>query len=318
VTSTGDRRRRGVTRREVLRRGALVGAALAGGVGRAWGEAPPQGVRLDDVHSQLNATWVDRVVRPGGVDSLQETVRWAAARGLPVSISGGRHAMGGQQFAAGAVHLDMTSMGRILRLDAERGIATVEAGIEWPELVAGLLARQSGEARPWTIIQKQTGADRLSIGGALAANVHGRGLAWAPFVQDVEAFTLIDARGEAVRCSRRENPELFSLAVGGYGLFGPVAEVELRLARRRKLRRVVTTLDVDDLMAAFEGRIDRAAELGGSYFLTYHRWARRDQVERCHPRFREFLAAKRRHDPEERFQSDWYRHYRAMFQPLAS
>jgi hypothetical protein len=25
------------------------------------------------------------------------------------------------------------------------------------------------------------------------------------------------------------------------------------------------------------------------------------------------LRAKRRHDPEERFQSDWYRHYRAMF-----
>jgi hypothetical protein len=30
---------------------------------------------------------------------------------------------------------------------------------------------------------------------------------------------------------------------------------------------------------------------------------------------------KREHDPEERFQSDWYRHYRAMFEgaePLAT
>jgi hypothetical protein len=63
----------------------------------------------------------------------------------------------------------------------------------------------------------------------------------------------------------------------------------------------------------FRRLIDRAAEHGGSYFLTYHRWARRDQVERCHPRFRQFLNAKRRYDPDERFQSDWHRHYRAMF-----
>ena len=32
--------------------------------------------------------------------------------------------------------------------------------------------------------------------------------------------------------------------------------------------------------------IDTAAEFGGSYYLTYHRWATRDQVERCHPRMR--------------------------------
>jgi hypothetical protein len=30
-------------------------------------------------------------------------------------------------------------------------------------------------------------------------------------------------------------------------------------------------------------------------------------------RFAEFLRLKRRHDPDERFQSDWYRHYRTMF-----
>jgi hypothetical protein len=63
----------------------------------------------------------------------------------------------------------------------------------------------------------------------------------------------------------------------------------------------------------FRRLIDRAIECGGSYFLTYHRWARREQVESCHPRMTEFLALKRRHDPGEVFQSDWYRHYRQMF-----
>jgi FAD/FMN-containing dehydrogenase len=63
----------------------------------------------------------------------------------------------------------------------------------------------------------------------------------------------------------------------------------------------------------FRRLIDRAIEHGGSYFLTYHRWASRAQVEACHPQMAEFLRLKRRHDPGEVFQSDWYRHYRQMF-----
>jgi FAD/FMN-containing dehydrogenase len=63
----------------------------------------------------------------------------------------------------------------------------------------------------------------------------------------------------------------------------------------------------------FRRLIDRARERGGSYFLTYHRWATREQVLACYPQLPEFLALKRKYDPQERFQSDWYRHYRAMF-----
>ena len=64
---------------------------------------------------------------------------------------------------------------------------------------------------------------------------------------------------------------------------------------------------------AFRRLIDLTIPHGGSYYLTYHRWATRKQVETCYPQFPEFLRLKRRHDPEERFQSDWYRHYKAMF-----
>ncbi len=65
--------------------------------------------------------------------------------------------------------------------------------------------------------------------------------------------------------------------------------------------------------AAFRRLIDLAVERGGSFFLTYHKDARRDQIEACHPRFAEFLRKKLALDPEERFQSDWYRHHRALF-----
>jgi FAD/FMN-containing dehydrogenase len=70
---------------------------------------------------------------------------------------------------------------------------------------------------------------------------------------------------------------------------------------------------IERAAGAFRALIDLGIAHGGSYYLTYHRWARKDQVERCYPQMAEFLALKRRHDPDERFQSTWYRHYRQMF-----
>ena len=64
---------------------------------------------------------------------------------------------------------------------------------------------------------------------------------------------------------------------------------------------------------AFRRLIDRGLERGGKFYLTYHRWATREQIETAHPQFAEFLRQKRRYDPDERFQSEWYRHYREMF-----
>jgi FAD/FMN-containing dehydrogenase len=65
--------------------------------------------------------------------------------------------------------------------------------------------------------------------------------------------------------------------------------------------------------SAFRRLIDMGRRRGGSYFLTYHRWATRNQVEACYPRFAEFLREKRNFDPHERFTSDWYRHYKKKF-----
>lgn len=494
-----------MTRRDFLLRSlALCGAgalpALAGG---CTGGAPGQELWVNDIHSKLNRTRVADIVRPESTEALSALVRDARRTGSALSIAGGRHAMGGQQFGTGTTLVDTTAMTQVQDFDRDRGLVEVEAGIQWPALHAYLREAQTGGGSAWGFNQKQTGADRLSLGGALSANVHGRGLRLKPIVQDIESFLLIDAEGRTLRCSRDENAELFRLAIGGYGNFGIVASVRLRLVPRIKLRRVVEIGRIDGLMEAFESRmadgfmygdfqfstdnasegflrqgvfscyapvddntpmvegqeelgeadwrrllylshadkrkafetyagyylstsgqvywsdthqlslyvdhyhealdrqlgvsepggemiteiyvprpalgrfmeqvradflehgvefiygtirlierddetvlawarqpyacvifnlhvrhttvgiakaaddfrrlIDRAIDFGGSYFPTYHRWATRDQVLRCHPRMIEFLRAKRRFDPDARFQSNWYRHYRDMF-----
>lgn len=216
---------------------------------------------VNDVHSRLNATSVAEIVAPRDPDELCAAVRDAAARGLPVAIAGGRHAMGGQQFCEGGVLVDTLRMSRALALDAERGLLEMEAGAQWPEVIAATHALQGEEIR-WGIRQKQTGADGLTLGGSVAANGHGRGLLMGPMVEDVEALTVVTAAGELVRCSREENGELFSLVVGGYGLFGVIATVTLRLGERAPLRRLVNVMDVDEAVPAFYRRVSEGCLYG--------------------------------------------------------
>src|SRR6266851_5746460 len=166
---------------------------------------------VNDIHSQLNATRVNRIIRPLSANDLRSTLITAKSEDKAISIAGGRHSMGTQQFGTGTILVDMTGMNRVLNLDRERGIIDVEAGIEWPQLIDYLINAQTGREKQWGIVQKQTGADRLSIGGALASNVHGRGLKFKPIIDQVESFTLMNHTGAIVRCSREENPELFRL-----------------------------------------------------------------------------------------------------------
>ena len=77
---------------------------------------------------------------------------------------------------------------------------------------------------------------------------------------------------------------------------------------------VHTPAGTEQAAGRFRRLIDMARARRGSFFLTYHRFATREQIEDCYPGFRDFLDRKRQVDPEERFQSEWYRHYRTMFQ----
>ncbi len=489
-----------ISRREFI----LGSAALAlyrGGVGALSAEPAP--ILVNDIHSELNPTRVLAVEEPKSVEDIQRIVRAAAKDRKIISVAGGRHAMAGQQFGTDSILIDIRKMNRTLGLENERGILEIESGIEWPELIQSYLGLQGGDHPHWGIAQKQSGADRLTIAGTMAANAHGRGLTRKPFIADVESFALVDASGEVRTCSRSENSELFRLVHGGYGLFGIVSSARLRLIPRMKVERVVEIKTVDDIPAAFEKRIADGFQYGdfqfaieresedflhtgvfscyrpvsddtpmppgrkelsaaswmellslahtdkkkafqayadyylstngqvywsdlhqlsfypdhyhrtidakfhapfpaseiiteinvprselksffdearddfrkheveliygtvriidrdndsfmpwaresyactifnlhtvhspegirrsrdafrrlinmavrrkGTYYLTYHRYATRSQIESCYPSFPEFLKLKRKYDPDERFQSDWYRHYRTMF-----
>lgn len=217
--------------------------------------AAPPGLEINDLHARINPVRVAQIEMPATLAEVQAAVKRAKEKGLAMSIAGTRHAMGGQQFGAGTVLFDMTAMHDVLRLDRQNKLVEAEAGITWPDLLDFLHANQAESEGVLTIRQKQAGADRMTLGGALGANAHGRGLTLKPIASDVESIILVDGDGVAMRCSRTERPDVFRLAIGGYGLFGVIATVTLRLVPRQRLEHDVAMVDASGLAAAFQQRI---------------------------------------------------------------
>jgi FAD/FMN-containing dehydrogenase len=195
-------------------------------------------------------------------------VATAAARGQPLAVCGARHAMGGQQFLTNGTLLDTRRLNHVRWFDRNEALIELGAGTTWPDVIRGYLALQRGPGPAFGIRQKQTGADRLTLGGAVSANMHGRTLAAQPFVADIEGLEVATPTGELLRCSREQNPELFRHVVGGYGLFGVVTAVTLRLVPRVKVERCVTRLEIEELIDAFDERIAAGHLYGDFQFAT--------------------------------------------------
>lgn len=221
---------------------------------------------LNDVHSRLNPTRVAQVLRPVSVAEVQAAVTFARREGLCITVGGSRHAMGGQQFGPDTLHLDMRALNGVVSHDASRGLLHMGAGADWQAVVRASHSIPGPQGRRWGIRQKQTGVDEVSLGGSIAANAHGRGLCMQPLGEDIESLTLVDAQGQLRHCSRTQEPELFSLVVGGYGLFGIVCSATLRLAPRQRVRRVVDILDLEEAQAAIERRVAQGCLYGDFQF----------------------------------------------------
>src|SRR3954466_4089638 len=138
-----------LTRREFIRTAALF--ALAPSI-QAEREKE---IWVNDVHSQLNRTRVRELLRPRTQEELAELVRSASRKGVPISVSGCRHSMGGQQFATDSICIDTRDLDRVIAFDRERCLLEAEAGIQWPKLIRAYRDAQTGETNQWGIAQKQ-------------------------------------------------------------------------------------------------------------------------------------------------------------------
>ncbi len=114
---------------------------------------------------------------------------------------------------------------RLLAFDPETGWLRAEAGLSLAKLHARFLRR--GWSSPVA-----PGTEHVTLGGMLAADVHGKNHHRAgSFGEHVRALRMRVADGRILEVTEESEPELFRATLGGMGLTGHVLEVELRLER---------------------------------------------------------------------------------------
>ena len=123
----------------------------------------------------------------------------------------------------GGVLLDTKRLGRFMEFDDQRGILRCEGGVTLADILEIFVPR--GWFLPVT-----PGTKYVSIGGAIANDVHGKNHHWAgTFGCHILAFELLRSTGERFICSLQHHADLFKATIGGLGLTGLILWADIQL-----------------------------------------------------------------------------------------
>ncbi len=263
------------------RRGVLAGISAAAGVaaGRFLfqpqsdpGPAFPAEIPVEDGAIVLNDAGeltptrvaVHLTVKEPPQDAMTGRLRTALAEAVkanrPFIASAARHSMGGQSLVENGTALTLDQ--DWLEADTTSGTYRVAAGARWSTVISKL------DAIGFSPAVMQSNND-FGVASTFSVNAHGWPVPFSGCGSTVRSIRLMTADGNLVTCSRTENAELFNHAMGGYGLFGIITELELDMVPNLLLepsfehlagedlgRRFAEVLAGDSTIAMAYGRMD--------------------------------------------------------------
>jgi decaprenylphospho-beta-D-ribofuranose 2-oxidase len=180
---------------------------------------------------------------------------------------------------AGGLVIDMTGLARIHSLDADSGLASVDAGISLDALMRAALPLGL-----WVPVLP--GTRQVTVGGAIAADIHGKNHHSAgSFGNHVRALDLLTADGSIITLTPgggsiagsagggsiagSAGGELFWATVGGMGLTGIILRATIALTPVESAYFVVDTdrtADLDELMVLLTDGSDERYDYSAAWF----------------------------------------------------
>jgi FAD/FMN-containing dehydrogenase len=143
----------------------------------------------------------------------------------------------------------MTGFDRVRSFDPATGRIRLEAGVLLSDLIDTFGPR--GFLPPVV-----PGTRFVSVGGAIAADVHGKNHhGEGGFGRYVDSILLRTGAGETIEASREQNSDAFFATIGGMGLTGVILEATMRLRPVETgwiRERVMSASDLDATMRALE------------------------------------------------------------------
>jgi decaprenylphospho-beta-D-ribofuranose 2-oxidase len=185
-------------------------------------------------------------------------------------------------------------LSRLGSWNKDKGLLTAEAGAT----IAGILDSPDMEGWFPSVVP---GTKAVSLGGAVAADIHGKNHHRdGSFGAHVAELEIVLADGERVRCSRGCRPELFWATIGGMGLTGIITEVTFEMIPIETPYLIVQHSQAKDLDAALElcaspesddhytvawlDGVARSRSLGRGVFMSGHHASLDELPARLHHR----------------------------------
>ncbi len=192
---------------------------------------------------------------PGAVEQprseleASEAVRRAAAARQRVKVAGHRHSFTDIACTDGRL-LSIDSLDRVLGVDAESGLVTVEAGISIRRLNRELAERGLALANLGDI-------DRQTIAGAVSTATHGTGRKFGGLATFIRGMEMVTADGSVLHCSADEEPEIFHCARVGLGALGVVTKLTLQCVPAFNVHHLEEARPLDRVLADLTTLVDQ-------------------------------------------------------------
>ncbi|WP_396124439.1 FAD-dependent oxidoreductase [Bacillus pseudomycoides] len=204
---------------------------------------------MSDV-GKLLPTKIKQVENVEDEQALKKLVKDANALGEKISIAGMQHSQGGQTYYPNGTVLDMKGYNKILEFDPEKKRIRVQSGVTWDDI--------QRKVNPYGLaVQVMQSQNIFTVGGSLSVNVHGRDIRHEALIDTVESFRLLMADGTVKNVSREEHADLFPYVIGGYGLFGVILDVTLKLTDDELYTMQTKTLDYKEYTAYFKEKVKK-------------------------------------------------------------
>src|SRR5262245_26184478 len=189
-----------------------------------------------------------RVLTPRSTEDVVAAVKGAVREGIGVKAVGSGHSFTGAALAPG-VQLRPHGMERLIEVDGESGLVTVEAGIPLHRL--NPLLAEHGLA-----LETMGDIDRQTIAGATATGTHGSSRLFGGISTQIRGLELVTGDGSVITCSPAERSEIFEAARISVGALGIVTKVTLQCVPLYALRAVDAKADLDQTLAGLDSLVD--------------------------------------------------------------
>jgi FAD/FMN-containing dehydrogenase len=188
------------------------------------------------------------------IERVRTALKEARTAGRPFIASAARHSMGGQSLAANGTVVTLDQQG--LEADTATKTYRVAAGARWSTIIAKL------DSIGFSPAVMQSNND-FGVASTFSVNAHGWPVPFSGCGSTVRAVTMMLADGTLLNCSRTENADLFRHAMGGYGLFGVITELELDMVPNALLAPAFEDVNAADLGTRFAAQLasDRSIQM---------------------------------------------------------